>query len=418
MTLFRRTMTGIAALATTVVLALGLPLSAVTAGGDNAHDTGREDRTATGAHGGRLLEDGAFRLELALVEAGLPPEFRAWAWHNGKPLDPAEVDLTVRLERLGGRTDEIGFEPVGDFLRGRRTVSEPHSFDVVVRAGYGGRSHTWRYASHEGRTRIPDPIAQEAGLATATVGPATLRRTLTLSGRVRPDPDRVARVAARYAGTVRDVNVGLFERVEAGTPLATVVARDSLRPTTLRAPFAGTVIERHAAVGDLAGEAPLFVIADLGTVWITLDAFARDLRDIEAGQAVTVHDLDGGTLAHGRIARIAPTSGPRQNVHLRVPVANDDDRLRPGQFVHGEVTIGERRVERAVARSALQRFRGFDVVYARFGDTYEVRMLTLGMRGATHVEVLDGIAAGTEYVTGNSFLIRADLEKSGVSHSH
>jgi cobalt-zinc-cadmium efflux system membrane fusion protein len=34
------------------------------------------------------------------------------------------------------------------------------------------------------------------------------------------------------------------------------------------------------------------------------------------------------------------------------------------------------------------------------------------------VEVVDGLAPGTEYVTDNSYLIKADIEKSGASHDH
>jgi membrane fusion protein, heavy metal efflux system len=72
----------------------------------------------------------------------------------------------------------------------------------------------------------------------------------------------------------------------------------------------------------------------------------------------------------------------------------------------------------AVPLSALQRFRDFDVVFAQVGEAYEVRMLTLGRRDASLVEVLDGLAPGTVYVTDNSYLIKADIEKAGASHDH
>jgi cobalt-zinc-cadmium efflux system membrane fusion protein len=75
-------------------------------------------------------------------------------------------------------------------------------------------------------------------------------------------------------------------------------------------------------------------------------------------------------------------------------------------------------VQLAVRREALQRFRDFDVVFARYGDTYEVRMLELGHGDREFVEVLDGISPGVEYVTANSYLIKADIEKAGASHDH
>jgi cobalt-zinc-cadmium efflux system membrane fusion protein len=45
-------------------------------------------------------------------------------------------------------------------------------------------------------------------------------------------------------------------------------------------------------------------------------------------------------------------------------------------------------------------------------------MLELGRRDGENVEVLGGLEPGTEYVTGNSYLIKADIEKSGASHDH
>lgn len=408
----------LACLALLAVTAFGTaPLHA--GGGHGATSATSSEEIETGEHGGRILRKDDFRLELAIAEGnGLPAEFRAWAWRDGQPLDPAMLDIEVRLQRLGGRTDVFDFEPTGDFLRGRQTIAEPHSFDVRVEARHDGDSFRWGYASHEGRTRIPEAIATDAGVATEAVGPATLNQTLTLTGRVRAAPDAVAHVAARYPGAVTRIHADLYERVDEGAPLATVVASESLQTTVVRAPRSGMVIERSAAIGQQAGSEALFVVADLSRVWVELDAFPRDLAEIRAGQPVSVHGLDGTALAEGSISRISPTSGPRQNVHLVVPVNNAEGALRPGHFVRGHIVVARKKVARAVRRRALQRFRDFDVVYARFGDTYEVRMLELGERDETWVEVKAGIEPGTEYVSSNSFLIRADIEKSGASHDH
>ena len=86
--------------------------------------------------------------------------------------------------------------------------------------------------------------------------------------------------------------------------------------------------------------------------------------------------------------------------------------------IFARVTVGETKVPLAVARTGLQRFRDFDVVFERIGDTYEVRMLELGRSDATHVEVLEGLAPDAHYVVANSYLIKADIEKSGASHDH
>ena len=66
----------------------------------------------------------------------------------------------------------------------------------------------------------------------------------------------------------------------------------------------------------------------------------------------------------------------------------------------------------------MQSFRDFTVVYAKVDDTYEVRMLDLGRRDGEFVEVLGGLEPGTDYVIENSYLVKADVEKSGASHDH
>jgi cobalt-zinc-cadmium efflux system membrane fusion protein len=34
------------------------------------------------------------------------------------------------------------------------------------------------------------------------------------------------------------------------------------------------------------------------------------------------------------------------------------------------------------------------------------------------VEILEGLSPGARFVTGNSYLVKADIEKSGASHDH
>jgi cobalt-zinc-cadmium efflux system membrane fusion protein len=95
-----------------------------------------------------------------------------------------------------------------------------------------------------------------------------------------------------------------------------------------------------------------------------------------------------------------------------------DAGLQPGMRLMAEVVIAETEVPLTVQESGLQSFRDFTVVYAKVGDTYEVRMLELGRRDGERVEVLGGLRPGEIYVSDNSFLIKADIDKSGASHDH
>ena len=385
---------------------------------DNEVGAPAEIEEARGPNGGRLLQDGSFTLELAIFEAGVPPEFHAWATLDGQPLSPADVMLTVELARLGGEIDRIDFGPQDDFLRGNQTVHEPHSFDVTVNARHAGREHRFAYPAYEGRTTIAADMARAAGIGTTTAGPGSIHDDLVLYGAIAVDATRVREVGARFPGVIRSVSRQVGDVVRAGETLATIESNESLQTYAVTAPIAGTITQRHAAAGEQTDADTLFTIADFGTVWAELDVFSRDRPRLRAGLAVTV-TADNGLAAEGTIAYLAPTGNrASQSLTARVVLDNADGRWTPGQFVEGRVTIGTTRVALAVPLSALQRFRDFDVVFAQVGDTYEVRMLTLGRRDASSIEVLAGLAPGTVIVSDNSYLIKADIEKSGASHDH
>jgi membrane fusion protein, heavy metal efflux system len=111
-------------------------------------------------------------------------------------------------------------------------------------------------------------------------------------------------------------------------------------------------------------------------------------------------------------------AGENQSVTARVTLANPEGRFLAGNFVTATVNAGEHTVPLAVKTSALQPFRDFTVVFEQVGETYEVRMLELGDERGEWVEVKGGLSPGARYVTENSYVIKADIEKSGASHDH
>jgi membrane fusion protein, heavy metal efflux system len=386
---------------------------------EHEHGHAAAEAFERGPHNGRLLEQDGFAVELAIYETGVPPEYRVWLYDDDKLLPPSAATVEVELQRLGGAGERFTFRPEGEYLRGSGIVAEPHSFDVTVRASRDGKPFEWKFASYEGRTTIAAETARAMGVATAEAGPATLKEQLSLSGVIQADPARVSRVRARYAGIVREVAVQPWTSVARGALLARVQSNESLQNYSIEAPIGGVVVEHRAQVGEATGEEPLFTIVDLSRVWVELDVFQNDLARVADGQPVDIFDLEDRKLADGRLSRIAPLAiHGSQSVRARVILDNAAGVLRPGQFVSGRVTVGESQVALAVEKTGLQRFRDFDVVFEQVGDVYEVRMLELGRADATRVEVLEGLHAGARYVTRNSYLIKADIEKAGASHDH
>ncbi len=118
------------------------------------------------------------------------------------------------------------------------------------------------------------------------------------------------------------------------------------------------------------------------------------------------------------IRYLNPGVGLSPHVVARVPIDNPDLVWTPGLLVEADVTIAEFEVALAIDNRALQQFRDWQVVFIQIGDSYEIRPLELGRSDARYTEVLSGLHPGDRYVVENSYLLKADLEKSGASHDH
>ena len=371
-----------------------------------------------GPHRGVMLRDGSFAIELAVYETNVPPEYRAWPSLDGKPLPLGEVTLTVEVTRLGNKVNTFQFKPEGDFLRGNGVLKEPHSFSLKVTAIHAGKTHSWAYDSFEGRATIVAKIADAAGIKTELAGPATLTETLTLYGQIAANPERQREVSARFPGLIRTVSVKLGDRVKAGETLATIESNDSLQTYALKGPLAGVVTQRDANPGEESGDRVLFTITDTSAVIADLSVFPKDRARVQPGAKVKLRLADGNAEVTGKVARVDVKASSNQSVQARVVIEQHDGSFVPGSFVTGEVAVAKRRVPLAVKTAGLQAFRDFTVVYAQVGETYEVRMLDLAEPQGDMVEVLGGLEPGERYVTENSYLIKADIEKSGASHDH
>lgn len=391
--------------------------SATEAGGEHKAAAEEFER---GPHRGRMLRDGDFAIEITIFEDGVEPEFHLYAYRGDKPVPPNTVQATMALTRLGGRVDRFNFTPVGDYLKGSGVVIEPHSFDVLVQATYDGVPHQWRYASYEGRTTITADAARQGGIKTANAGPASIAELIALSGRVEVTPEGKAEVRAVYPGRILAMRAELGQPVRKGQVLARVESSYSLQAYNVVAPISGVIVEKNANVGGVAGESPLFVIADASKLHAEFFVYPRDAERIRVGQPVELRTLNGQIKVAARVEAVLPTADMASQTlmaHVEIPPAMASQ-FRPGMAVEGSITVNRTDIPLAVRTSGLQPFRDFTVVYARVGNTYEVRMLELGRRTPEWTEVLGGLEPGTEYVTDGAFLIRADIDKSGASHDH
>jgi len=411
-------------------IALVMALSAC--GGDAATDehghaeggeagTEHTEEAAKGAHGGRLLEQDGYAVELAIAEDGTPPKYQAWLYKGDDALPATAGKVEVRLKRLGNIPENHTLAPQADgSLLSSSIVGEPHSFDVEVLAQVEGKPLRWAYESYEGRTTIARTMADQSGIKVAAASPGIIADEHEVQGLLTPVEGRSAKVTARFPGPIKRLTVNVGDRVRAGQVLAVIESNLSLSNYTITSPLTGVVVARDASVGAVAGEGMvLYDVADLTRLWVDLHIFGADAQHIQPGGRVQVTRMSDGMTIDTVIDRILPgTATASQSTVARATIANADGQWRPGSAVKARITVDLQPTALVVPLAALQKFRDWDVVFIRVGDDYEVRPVTLGKRDATRVEVLDGLKAGDQVVIEQSYLVKADIEKSGASHDH
>lgn len=365
-----------------------------------------------------MLAQGDLTLELQLFENGLQPEYRVFATYKGAPVEASNIDVSMQLERLGEPTDNISFASQGAYLRGDTVIYEPHSFVVNVQAEYQGQTYTWHYDNFEGRTEINDHMAEEMGIETELVSAQTMQVTSKVFGKLVLPENASRHVMARYPGKVTQLNVVKGQRVKKGQTLMRIQSNDSLQSYTLNAPISGVISEQNIASGEQTTENNLLTIVDLSELHAELQVFPSQQGLVKVGAQVNMLLGESGQVLIGEIWDSLSFMNVQQAKTYRVKVDNSELKFLPGQFVEADVVTNEFVAPLAVKTAGLQAFRDFTVVYAKVGEQYEVRMLKLGRKSGEWVEVLSGISSGTEYVSHNSYIIKADIEKSGAAHDH
>ena len=185
-----------------------------------------EGEQVKGPHGGRLLSEGDFQVEITIYERGVPPQFRVYVFDRGKAVNPDEVKLTIELQRLGGRVDVINFRREGEYLCGDKIVEEPHSFDVKVLAEHKGKTYRWEYSQIEGRVALTPEAVQNAGIVIETAGPVQMKTAHGHPGEIKFNADKVVHIVPRVSGMVSEVYKNVGDVVKFGDVLAVLDSRE------------------------------------------------------------------------------------------------------------------------------------------------------------------------------------------------
>ena len=182
------------------------------------------------------------------------------------------------------------------------------------------------------------------------------------------------------------------------------LAQRELRDAVIRAPFEGVVAERLVSVGQLVqAQTPVMRIVRLHPLKLTAEVPERFAPWIDTGRDMAIRvDAFAQETFHGKVVRISPSVRQSSRAFaIEGEVPNADGRLKPGTFARVQITTDH--VDRAVTIpvAAVQSRYGTNRVFLVQNGQLAGREVVLGDRLGDHVEVSQGLAAGTPIVAGD-----------------
>ncbi|OIQ73185.1 solvent efflux pump periplasmic linker SrpA precursor [mine drainage metagenome] len=196
----------------------------------------------------------------------------------------------------------------------------------------------------------------------------------------------------------------LIKDIQAGRPIPRIEA-------TIRAPIAGTVVEKLIAPGQLltAGTTPCFTVADLSRVWVMAQLFGPDLAAVKVGDPAEVETGIAAQRFSGTVDNISALVDPNTRaVAVRVAVANPGDLLKKQMYVRVLIHSRRDRSGLLVPVSAIMRDdENLPFVYVAQADgRYARRRVTLGDRVGHRYDVSAGLRAGDRIVVEGAIFLQ------------
>ena len=218
---------------------------------------------------------------------------------------------------------------------------------------------------------------------------------------VGADADRTAALQELLA---LHVDPKTLATLRAGKPPA-------LGQAVIRAPIAGTVVEKSIAPGQTlsAGTSPCFTIADTSRMWVMAQVFGADVSRVHVGDSVMVNTGDGGAPLTGTVANVGAVVDPdTRSVTARVPVNNPDGLLKRQMYVQVQIQSREPSEGLLVPASAvLRNDENLPFVYVLAPDgSYARRSITLGTRVGERYAIPQGLRTGDKVVVDGSIFLQ------------
>lgn len=180
---------------------------------------------------------------------------------------------------------------------------------------------------------------------------------------------------------------------------------------TIRAPIAGTVVEKLITPGQLlqAGTTPCFTVADLSRVWVMAQLFGSDLAAVSVGDPAEVQTGSTAKTLSGTVGNIAAIVDPNtRSVMVRVVVENPGDVLKKQMYVRVRIRARQESTGLLVPVSAILRDdQNLTFVYVAAPDgSFARRHVSLGYRSGDRYDITAGLHAGDRVVVEGGIFVQ------------
>ena len=233
---------------------------------------------------------------------------------------------------------------------------------------------------------------------------------------------RLAEQAARAEVAAASLRLGQYRGVEQ-TNGAGHGSRYEIRATV-----SGVVVAARATTGAYVEEGTeLFQIVDLDRLWLEVRVPEADFGRVRGatGAAFTVEGFEGtfevDPASGGDVVAVGGLVDPTsRTVALIFEFPNPGRVLPAGSHARVRVLTGTYATGLVIPASALQEEGGMDAAFVEItGESFERRILKLGVRDGDVVQVLDGLAAGERVVSKGAYYVRLAASSSAIpAHGH
>jgi cobalt-zinc-cadmium efflux system membrane fusion protein len=179
----------------------------------------------------------------------------------------------------------------------------------------------------------------------------------------------------------------------------------------VRAPIDGVVVEQNVSAGQLIqpGATQCFMISDIGSVWVLVNVYQKDLPYVRVGDTVTIQTDTYPEVFHGRISYIAASLDTNtRTLQARIETSNPGEKLKKDMYVAATVNAGT--IANAIAlpdAAVLRDSENQPFVYAAAGSNqFGRRAVTLGESLNGQTQITSGLKAGDQVIGNGSLFLQ------------